>query len=159
MTRLSLRLGCVVLALFTAASHISAQEMTPAQKEVWQMEEVYWNDVKASNADHYASLWHPSFLGWPRDRDHPVGKTELTDGVRKRMAEVHVLSYEFLSKAVTVVGNVGITQYSVRATRAGKDGQSETYASRVTHTWLRVGSTWQIIGGMSGPYESAGHTW
>jgi ketosteroid isomerase-like protein len=159
MTRVSLRLCCVALVLLAAASHISAQEMTPAQKEVWQMEEVYWNDVKASNVDHYVSLWHASFLGWPRDRDHPVGKTELVEGIRKRMAEGRVVSYEFLSKAVTVVGNVGVTQYSVKATRTGKDGQTETVASRITHTWLRRGNVWEIVGGMSAPYEPSDHTW
>jgi ketosteroid isomerase-like protein len=161
MTRIALllRLTCAVLLLFAAASYVSAQDMSAAQKEVWQMEETYWKDVKDSNADHYASLWHPSFLGWPQDRDRPVGKTELTDGVRKKMAEVHVASYEFLSKGVTVLGNVGVTVYSVRATRAPKDGKSETHTSRITHTWLKTGSTWEIIGGMSGPYESIGHTW
>ena len=161
MTRLAFRLGCAVLVLLAAASYVCAQEqdMSAAQKEVWQMEETYWKDVKESNADHYASLWHPSFLGWPQDRDRPVGKTELTDGVRKKMAEVHVASYEFLSKGVTVLGNVGVTVYSVRATRAPKDGKSETHTSRITHTWLKTGSTWEIIGGMSGPYESIGHTW
>ena len=145
--------------MLLAGSRLFAQEMTPAQKEVWQMEEVYWSDVKASNADHYASLWHGSFVGWPRDRDQPVGKKELTEAAAKKMADNRVISYEFLSKAVTVVGNVGVTQYAVKATRAGKNGQNETYTSRVTHTWLRRGNTWQILGGMSSPFESSGHTW
>jgi ketosteroid isomerase-like protein len=158
MNCISLRLG-VVLLLALAAPRIFAQEMTPAQKEVWQMEEVYWNDVKASNADHYASLWHPSFLGWPRDRDRPAGKKEITEGARKKMAAGRVVSYEFLSKAVTVVGDVGVTQYSVRATRTGKDGTNETYTSRVTHTWLKTGNIWEILGGMSAPDGSPGHSW
>jgi len=133
--------------------------MSAAQKEVWQMEETYWKDVKESNVEHYASLWHPSFLGWPRDRDQPVGKKELNEGTAKKMAAGRVVSCEFLSKAVTVVGNVGVTQYSVKATRVEKGGGNVTYTSRVTHTWLKTGSTWEIIGGMSGPYESIGHTW
>jgi ketosteroid isomerase-like protein len=158
MNRISLRLSFVLL-LIVAAPRIFAQEMTPAQKEVWQMEEAYWNDVKASNADHYASLWHASFLGWPRDRDRPVGKKEITEGARKKMAAGSAVNYEFLSKAVTVVGNVGVSQYSVRASRTEKDGTNEIYTSRVTHTWLKTGSTWEIIGGMSAPDGSPGHTW
>ena len=78
---------------------------------------------------------------------------------RGKMAAGSVASYEFLSKAVTVVGNVGVTQYSVKAIRAVKDGTNETYTSRVTHTWLRTGNTWEIIGGMSAPYDSSGPTW
>jgi hypothetical protein len=161
MTRLAFRLGCAVLVSLATASYVCAQEqdMSAAQKEVWQMEETYWKDVKESNAEHYASLWHPSFLGWPRDRDRPVGKKELTEGTAKKMAASHVASYEFLSKGVTVVGNVGVTQYSVRATRVEKAGANVIYTSRVTHTWLKAGSTWEIIGGMSAPYESSSHTW
>lgn len=158
MNRVVTRLS-VLAVLVVVSPRIFAQDMTPAQKEVWQMEEVYWNDVKTSDADHYASLWHASFVGWPRDRERPVGKKELTEGAAKKMSEGRVLSYEFLSKTVTVVGNVGVTQYAVKATRAGKNGQNEVYTSRVTHTWLRRGNTWQILGGMSAPFESSGHTW
>src|SRR5260370_14123845 len=143
MHRMSARVSFVLLLLM-AAPRIFAQEMTPAQKEVWQMEEAYWNDVKASNSDHYATLSHYSFLGWPRDRDRPLGKKDLTEGAAKKMAAGRVVSCEFLSKAVTVVGDVGVTQYSVKATIARKDGTNETYTSRVTHTWLKTGSTWEI---------------
>lgn len=158
MNRIPLRLVFPLL-LTLAATRLFAQELTPAQQEVWQLEETYWSDVKASNADHYASLWHQAFLGWPRDRDRPIGKKELTEGAQKKMTEGHVVSYEFLSKAVTAVGNVGVTQYSVKVTRTVKDGATETYTSRVTHTWMRRGKIWEILGGMSSPYESSGHTW
>jgi ketosteroid isomerase-like protein len=163
MTRLALplRLGCAVLMLFVTASYVCAQEqdMSAAQKEVWQMEETYWKDVKESNASGYIALWHADFLGWPRDRDRPLGKKEIADAARSKMSAGHVASYEFLSKGVTVVGNVGITQYSVKATRVEKGGANVIYTSRVTHTWLKTGSTWEIIGGMSAPYESSSHTW
>jgi len=159
MTRRILRTSCVVLICLAAVALISAQEMSAVQKEVWQMEESYWKDVKDLNADHYATLWHENFLGWPRDRDRPVGKNDLLQFAKHKMLESHINSYEFLSKGVTVIGNVGVTQYSVKVLRTKKDGQTETFTSRVTHTWLKTGSTWQIIGGMSAPYESLGHTW
>jgi ketosteroid isomerase-like protein len=154
-----MQVSCVVLIGLAAGSHISAQEMSAVQKEVWQMEEAYWKDVKDLNSDHYATLWHENFLGWPRDRDRPVSKNELMQFAKQKMLESHINSYEFLSKGVTVVGNAGVTQYSVKVLRTKIDGQTETFTSRVTHTWLKTGSTWQIIGGMSAPYESLGHTW
>jgi ketosteroid isomerase-like protein len=136
-----------------------AQEFSSAQKEVWQMEEAYWKDVKDANLDHYVTLWHDQFLGWPRDRTLPVGKDGLAEGARKKMSDGHIVSYEILSKAVTVVGNVGVTQYGVTATRITKGGKSETYTSRVTHTWLKTDSGWQIVGGMSATFEPSSHTW
>jgi ketosteroid isomerase-like protein len=148
-----------IAVLLTTVSSIAAQEFSAAQKEVWQMEEVYWKDVQNANIGHYMTLWHENFLGWPRDRELPVGKDGLEDGARKKMAVGRVSSYEILSKAVSVVGNVGTTQYSVKVVRTMNNGKQETYTSRVTHTWLKTGSSWQIVGGMSAPYESSGHTW
>lgn len=159
MTARFLRISHVVLLLLNAVAPIAAQEMSSAQKEVWQMEEVYWKDVKDSNADHYATLWHEKFLGWPRDRDRPMGKDALSASAGRKMSESRVGSYEILYKGVTVVGNIGVTQYAVKTVRVKKDGQNETATSRVTHTWMKTGNTWQIIGGMSAPYESSGSTW
>jgi ketosteroid isomerase-like protein len=149
----------IVAVVITTVSPIAAQEFSVAQKEVWQMEEMYWTDLKDSNIAHYMTLWHENFLGWPRDRDLPVGKDGLEDGARKKMAAGRVSSYEILSKAVSVVGNVGTTQYAVKVVRTMNNGTHETYTSRVTHTWLKTGSSWQIVGGMSAPSESSGHTW
>src|SRR5436305_14873876 len=79
------RILCVVIAVSTA-SPVFAQDFSSIQKEVWQMEETYWKDVKDANYEHYVTLWHDQFLGWPRDRNLPVGKDGLADGARKKMA-------------------------------------------------------------------------
>ena len=133
--------------------------LSPAQREVWHMEERYWSDLETANLEAYVGLWHEQFLGWPRDRDLPVGKTGIDEGTRRKFAAGRVVRHEILSKNVTVVGDVGVTQYGVRVFRAEANGISVTYVSRVTHTWVRTGTTWQIIGGMSAPIESSAHTW
>ncbi len=159
MTSRIWHLPFTIAVLLVAISPLSAQEFSRSQNEVWQMEEAYWKDVKDAKLTHYMTLWHEQFLGWPRDRDKPVGKAGLEDGAKRKMADGHIVNYEILSKAVSVVGDTGVTQYSVRVVRVTKAGNEETYISRVTHTWLKTGSSWQIIGGMSAPIESSSHTW
>jgi ketosteroid isomerase-like protein len=58
-----------------------------------------------------------------------------------------------------VTNGVGITQYSVKSSFTGADGKKETFTSRITHTWLKTGEGWKIVGGMSALGESNGHTW
>lgn len=159
MHRSRLLATTAVLLLLANTTIALAQELSAAQNEVWQMEELYWSDLESANLEAYVGLWHKGFLGWPRDRDLPVGKAGIEQSTRKKFAEGRVVHHEILSKGVTVLGNVGVTQYGVRVLRVEASGDSVTYVSRVTHTWLRIGKTWQIIGGMSAPIESSAHTW
>jgi hypothetical protein len=78
---------------------VLGQEMSTQQKEVWQMEESYWTDVKDFNEAHYLKLWHDNFLGWPRDQPEPIGKKELAEAVHRKFARKGAIEYEFLSKA------------------------------------------------------------
>lgn len=153
MTRIILRTA-VALPLFLFFSSLSpAQELSPRQKEVWQMEELYWKDVQDANATHYMTLWHEDFLGWPSFSPHPIGKDGIADSTAGWFAGF--VSYEFVEKSVRVTGDIGITQYAVRITRSASDGKLATNITRITHTWLKTKNTWQIIGGMSAVVSSS----
>jgi ketosteroid isomerase-like protein len=123
------------------------------------MEETYWKNGKAADEAHYMSLWHENFRGWPRDQASPVGMQGLGEAVQGKFARKGTLDYEILSQAVPVTGSIGITQYAVRSRCTKTDGRKDTFDSRITHTWLKTETGWKIIGGLSAPVESAGHTW
>ncbi len=151
----------LVLAMFSIvlALPLFAQEMSSQQKEVWQMEETYWRDVKGFDEAPYMTLWRDEFLGWPRDQKTPIGKVALGEAVHRKFQRKGTLDYEFLSKAVGVTGDVGITQYGVKSSFTGTDGQKTSSSSRITHTWLKTDGGWKIVGGMSASFEPDGHTW
>jgi ketosteroid isomerase-like protein len=67
-------------------------------------------------------------------------------------------SYAIEQLAVRVTGDVAIDHYRIKADWAnGNTGDvSQTDAVRITHTWMRIGNTWQIIGGMSAPVNADG---
>jgi ketosteroid isomerase-like protein len=137
------------------ARPIFSQEMSALQKEVWQMEETVWRDIKTANEQHYLSLWHDNFLGWPYYELAPVGKTALAQDVHRRFARNGTVDYEFLSKSVRVTGDIGITQYAVRTNFIGADGTTKPEDRRITHTWLKTAHGWKILAGMSASIESA----
>jgi len=149
MTRTAIALSL----FFFCVSASSAQELSPLQKEVWQIEETYWKDVQTANATHYMTLWHEDFLGWPSFSSHPVGKDGVADSTTAWFAGF--VSYEFLEKHVRVTRDIGITQYAVKITRTAPDGTLATNVTRITHTWLKTKNTWQIIGGMSAVVSSS----
>ena len=152
MPHTMLRTAVALSLLLFFASFSPAQELSPRQKEVWQMEEFNWKDVKDANATHYMTLWHEDFLGWPSFSPHPVSKDGIADSLAGWFAGF--VSFEFLEKSVRVTGDIGITQYAVRITRSASDGKLATNITRITHTWLKTKNTWQIIGGMSAVVSS-----
>lgn len=52
--------------LMIAASVIAQEpKFTPEQREVWSMEEKYWQVVKVADTKGYLSLCDENFVGWP----------------------------------------------------------------------------------------------
>ena len=153
MPHTTARAATLFFVLLFTANLSSAQDLSPRQIEVWQMEETYWKDLQTANFTHYMTLWHEDFLGWPSFSPHPVGKDGIADSLPASMSGL--LSYEFLEKAVRVTGDIGIVQYAVKLSRSTSVGQTESRVSRITHTWLKTKNTWQIIGGMSSLVSSS----
>jgi len=149
------RISLLLVALVAFAAPAFGQEMDSAQKEVWQMEETYWRDIKAGNEAHYLTLWHENFLGWPYYQPAPVDKAALAKGIHQKFAETRTLEYEITSRAVHVTGNVGIAHYAVKSVYTDRDGKKQTDHLRITHTWLKTESGWKILGGMSANIEAA----
>jgi hypothetical protein len=57
---LSLVLACLTLA---AAASAQSKEMSEAAREVWQLEEKYWEFAQAFDLQSYRALWHEEFVG------------------------------------------------------------------------------------------------
>ena len=159
MRKIVLTFLLIPILIMALAAPVIPRPTDSSDQDVWQMEELYWKTAQAADPDAYMKLWHPNFLGWPRDWEAPGGRSTLEKAVRTKMSTSHIAGYKFLSKAVQVTGNAAITQYAVESQRLGKDSKVETFTSRITHTWLNTEGHWQIIGGMSAPLEPSGHTW
>jgi ketosteroid isomerase-like protein len=140
------------------AAPIIAQEpkFTPEQREVWSMEEKYWQVVKAADAGGYLSLWDERFVGWPPSSPGPVGKDFIRRDPFVFFRDQKLESARLEPKAVQMFGDVAIAYYLVTGTYRRKDGSTYSETLRVTHTWRKTGRNWQIIGGMGATAVSAG---
>jgi ketosteroid isomerase-like protein len=79
-----------------------------------------------------------------------VRKDHITDWITSQTSKGRALkSVEFRPASMRVKGNVAVVYYWIKFAWLGKDGKDATYAARITHTWLKTGKDWRIIGGMS----------
>lgn len=120
--------------------------------EVWAREEDYWRFVKAGDVEGYVALWHEKFIGWPCDQEHPLRKSSIGGWVQKiRDQKIQVTSV-MTREGAEEFGPVVVVHYRFTRVDTYPDGRVEGQGreSKITHTWMRVGPTWQIIGGMCG---------
>jgi ketosteroid isomerase-like protein len=147
----------LLIALICAPQLIASPASDEAQ--IWNLEKAYWEYVKANDLEKYRALWHDDFVGWPSVSPEPVRKDHITDWITNNTSKgLKLQSYTIEQLAVHVTGDVAIDHYRIKANwaRGGDDNVQQTNAVRITHTWIRVGNTWQIIGGMSAPVNADG---
>jgi hypothetical protein len=103
------RAAIVVIAL---ASVLFAAQRSADEKEVWSLEDAYWQYVKANDFEHYRTLWHADFLGWPYSDPEPAGKEQITGWITAHTSKGETLkSYEVERLKARVTGNNVTTTY------------------------------------------------
>jgi ketosteroid isomerase-like protein len=150
-----LRTISILLALTTVAfAHDSAKD----EAEVWNLEKAYWEYVKANDLEKYRALWHEDFVGWPLVSSAPLRKDHITDWITANTSKgVKLQSFAIEQLAIRATGDIAINHYRIKANwAAGEAAEARTDALRITHTWIRTGDTFQIIGGMSAPVNADG---
>jgi hypothetical protein len=114
------------------------------------MEHSYWEYVKALDVASYRSLWHSDFVGWPFLSPAPLRKDHITDWLDSYSAKgLRLKSYSLRPGASHATGDIVVTYYWLTATWGEKDKSDRLETTRITHTWLRTPTGWQILGGMS----------
>ena len=122
------------------------------EDEVWRMEESYWRYATAGDVEGYLSLWHEDFVGWTCLAAQPMRKENIADWVRQIRNGEFSVTYNLRREAVQSFGDVAVAHYATPIVFTYPDGstQYEGQLWKFTHTWMKVGEQWQIIGGMCG---------
>jgi hypothetical protein len=151
----SIVLTACLIALSLCAP-IASTIPTPAsgtEKTIWDLEHSYWQYVEANDLSAYRKLWHADFLGWPSLSAEPVHKDHITDWITSQTSAGRSLKLiAFKSAAIQSTGTtLVVVYYRTTFKWIDKAGQGDEHTIRVTHTWIKNGQDWQIIGGMSMP--------
>jgi hypothetical protein len=147
-----------VVALIGLDSSVPASPESQSVSEVWAREDDYWRFVKAGDVESYMSLWHEKFIGWPCDQDHHMRKSSIGGWVREIRDKKIKVASDLTREGAEDFGAIVVVHYRFTRVDSYPDGRVEGRGreSKITHTWMRVGSTWQIIGGMCGGLAQAG---
>jgi ketosteroid isomerase-like protein len=139
----------LVLLLLAAPALPQNLKLSPEQQQVWNQEEKYWESVKAQDRAGYIALWDEDFVGWPYRFAEPIRKDQIRADPFGMLQGRRLQSVQLQPKAVQVFKDVAIVHYRVTNVYKLSDGNLQTQAARITHTWRRNNGVWLIIGGMS----------
>ena len=141
----------VVFALSIGYSHVSATSENDKQREaveqIWALEEAYIAYHRDANHKKILPIWHDQFLGWPDDMPQPANKKEVARYTEQKFIYPGSWTFEIERAGIRVLGNVAINHYIMHYSLM--PGGEKTESVRMTHTWIREGSQWRILGGMS----------
>lgn len=119
------------------------------EKEIWALEEAYISYFIAANHKAILSMYHDRFLGWPDEEKQPSDKKDARRYLEERYPKPVSWTYKIDRKGITILENIAISHYLLSFTGKDKNGNEQTGVSRLTHTWLKTGKQWKILGGMS----------
>jgi hypothetical protein len=116
-------------------------------ERVWSMELAYWNHVKELDLKGFASLWHPNGVAWrdgsPRTRDDAIAWLK-----HNRDRGLYLEEFESKAQEIRITDNVAVTFYYIRSLWVNEEGRGTSRHNRVTHTWIKSGTAWRIVGEM-----------
>lgn len=133
--------GCTTM---TTKNHAVADE-----EEIWALENTYFSNLYKADYDGVLSLVDSRFLGWPDGHDTPVDYNESARFMRNLVTSPIPCTIVIDRKGIRIWGDTALTQYVIHVTLSGKDGTTMVKSSEITHTWIREGARWKLLGGMN----------
>jgi ketosteroid isomerase-like protein len=116
---------------------------------IWASEEAYFANLYKANYDEVLVLVDDQFLGWPGALPQPIGREESARFMKKLIPKPTSCTIRIERAGIRVLGMVALTQYTLYVNCSDTNSASKTQSSRITHTWVKEGAGWKLLGGMS----------
>jgi len=133
------------LALLGIAFTASAQTWSPAEQEVWKLEEQQWQMSKDKDLTWIDKMVHANVSYWDVDAQSPQNKASLARWNRYGTTNGTVLEQELSPVAITITGNIAVVQYRYRVARENLKKERETVGGRYTDVLTKDGGKWMFI--------------
>ena len=135
----------VVVALVTMATRSSAQNWTPAEKEVLQALETCAQVQKSENLDADMACYHDDFIGWSYGMPAPRDKSYLRARAPLDYAAQDLIAWSTQPLAIRIVGTVAVVHYYGYYLYRDKAGKDVGVRSRWTDVLVKQGGRWLWI--------------
>lgn len=119
------------------------------EEEIWELEEAYFTNLYKANYEGVLAIVHTQFLGWPgASVPQPINKEESAHYMKQLIPKPTSCTINIERAGIRLLGAVALTQYTIHANCSDANGVTKIQSSRTTHTWVKEGGSWKLLGGM-----------
>jgi len=119
------------------------------EEEIWALEGAYFTNLYKADYEGVLALVHSQFLGWPGAAPQPIDKEESTRFMKKLIPKPTSCTLKIDRAGIQVLRDMALTQYTLHVNCNDTPDVEKTQSSRITHTWVKEGARWKLVGGMS----------
>ena len=148
-------LSTIILAviLFSCSQAYSAASGTnnrgdTVEEEIWALEEAYFANLYKADYEAVLAIVHSHFLGWPSTVPQPIDKEGSARFMKQLISKPTSCTFKIEREGIRVLGDLALTQYIIHV-NCSDAAAAKTQSSRITHTWVKDGGCWKLLGGMS----------
>ena len=144
---ISIILGTIIVF---SSFHALGAEWSEAQKEIWNLEKMYWECIKNVDVETYNNLLHNKVVLMRARNYSPNNKPEEIQKIRNSAFNgMKPDSYEIKPLSIQLFDKVAIVCFNYEYI-----GNTESDSGRATHTWMNQNSTWYLIGVMEASFKT-----
>ncbi|MBI5870098.1 MAG: nuclear transport factor 2 family protein [Actinobacteria bacterium] len=119
------------------------------EEEIWTLEEAYFTNLYKAEHAAVLSVLHKRFLAWPDSMEQPIDVEGSARFMRRLAPEPTSCSIRIEREGIRVLGGIALTQFKVHVSDGEAAAAGNVRSSRITHTWVKDGESWKLLGGMS----------
>jgi ketosteroid isomerase-like protein len=145
-------LACILLFCsqgYSTTTDTDKGRNTVEEEEIWTLEEAYFTRLYKADYEGVLAIVHSQFLGWPGAAPQPLDKEESARFMKKLAPTPTPCTCRIERAGIRLLGDVALTQYTLHVNCGDTAGAPQIPSSRITHTWVKEGSQWKLLGGMS----------
>ncbi len=124
---------------------VHGQQWSPAEQEVWDSVESYWQCFANGDAECFLAYLHDDFSGWTNTHALPRDKEDMSQYLPLGFEVSETLLHDVDPVAVKVHGDVAIVHYYYSRTFADGSGTRHTDTGRWTDILLKQGDRWVMV--------------
>ncbi len=119
------------------------------EEGIWALEEAYFTNLYKANYEGVLAIVHSQFLGWPGAVPQPIDREESARFMKQLVPKPTSCTLKIERGGIRLLGEVALTQYTIHVKCSDTAGVGKTQSSRITHSWVKEGACWKLLGGMS----------
>jgi Domain of unknown function (DUF4440) len=113
----------------------------------WRSKNAFFTNLYRAEYAGVLALVDPRFLAWPGTSPQPIDRDGSARFMRELISAPTTCQVRIDRAGIRMAGNVALTEYTLHVECGG--GRTSPRPSRITHTWVRQGAKWTLLGGMS----------